>query len=188
MKKLFVLILSAIMLLSLCACGSKSPAPETKAETAPVPIVQETAAPTEAAPETAPETEPVMEAGYEITDTKVTTWTDSIGSAWIQTIVEITNTGSKNLYLSSGAYDLEDENGGLIASKTMVSEYPNVLAPGEKGYLYEETLLDQPAEGTLKVLPRGSMLCCLAFDYACRLNGLGQYIHLISGNIKLFIQ
>lgn len=91
---------------------------------------------------------------YEITYQNARTWVDSIGTTWVQVIVEISNTGSKNLYLGSGAYDLEDENGALVASKTMVSAFPSVLAPGEKGYMYEETTLDNFGGGALTVLPR----------------------------------
>ena len=91
---------------------------------------------------------------YEITDCRARTWTNSIGSVWLQTIVEITNTGTTNLYLSSGAYDLEDNLGNLITSRTMVSAYPNVLAPGEKGYMYDEATLDENYDGELTVLPR----------------------------------
>jgi len=100
--------------------------------------------------------EPVLEnfTSYEITDTRSKTWTDSIGTIWLQTIIEIENNRTTNLYLNSGAYDIEDASGGLIASKTMVSEYPNVLAPGEKGCMYDETMLDETVNGEIKVLPR----------------------------------
>lgn len=100
------------------------------------------------------ETKEESEARYEITDTTTKTWVNSIGTTWTQTIVEITNTGSSNLYLSSGSYDLEDAEGNLITNRTMVSTYPNVLAPGEKGYMYEETVLDDPVDGELIALPR----------------------------------
>lgn len=96
--------------------------------------------------------------GYEVTYQNARTWTDSIGSVWVQVIVEISNTGSENLYLGSSAYDLEDAGGALISSKTMVSTYPSVLAPGEKGYMYEETILDNyNGDGQLSVVPRLSV-------------------------------
>lgn len=95
------------------------------------------------------------EAAYEITYQNARVWTDSIGAKWVQSIVEITNTGSTNLYLESGAYDLEDSTGALVASQSMVSTYPNVLAPGEKGYMYEETTLENyTGDGNLTISPR----------------------------------
>ena len=93
-------------------------------------------------------------ASYEITDMRAVTWVNSIGTTWVQIIVEITNDGTKDLYLGSGTCDLEDASGALVKSVSLVSEYPEVLAPGEKGYMYEETMLDGPVEGELTVVPR----------------------------------
>ena len=53
----------------------------------------------------------------------------------MQVIAAIENTGSASLCLSGCAYDLED-------------------APGETGYLYETTLLDEPVDGELTLLAR----------------------------------
>lgn len=92
---------------------------------------------------------------YETSYSAAKVWTNNIGTTWVQTIVEITNTGDTNLYLSSGAYDLEDSEGSLVAAQTMVSAFPDVIAPGEKGYLYDETTLDDyEGDGNLTVLPR----------------------------------
>lgn len=99
-------------------------------------------------------TAPAKKTSYAITDQRAITWTDSIGSTWVQVIVEITNDGTNDLYLGSGSCDLEDANGKLIKSMSLVSEYPEVLAPGEKGYMYEETTLDNPVDGEITVLPR----------------------------------
>lgn len=91
---------------------------------------------------------------YEITYKKAVTWEDSIGTIWVQVIVEINNTGTIPIYLSSGSYDLENSEGSIIANEQYVSEYPRVLAVGEKGYLYDETTLDNAVSGTLTVVPR----------------------------------
>lgn len=70
-------------------------------------------------------------------------------------IAEITNTGSVPLYLGSAGYDLEDDTGKLVSTGTYVSCYPDVIKPGEKGYMYEEDMLDNISGGlSLKVLPR----------------------------------
>lgn len=94
---------------------------------------------------------------YEITYSNAYTYTDSIGSVWLQVITEIQNTGTTDLYLSSGSYDIEDNSGKLIASEEMVSTYPDVISPGEKGYMYDETILDTAVEGELSVIPRPSV-------------------------------
>lgn len=148
MKKIASLLLSLIMLLSLAACGGSGES-QSSANSSTVSTSEES--------QETPEPEPTEAAGpqYEITYQNAKVWTDSIGSVWVQTIVEITNTGSTNLYLSSGAYDLEDADGNLVAAQSMVSAYPSVLAPGEKGYMYEETTLDNyTGDGNLTVIPR----------------------------------
>lgn len=144
MKKKLSLFLVPVIALSLTACGgpaAPSSSPATPATSGAV---------------STPETEVTQESvAYEVTYSNARTWTDSIGSTWVQTIVEIENTGTENLYLGSGAYDLEDGEGTLIAAQTSVSAFPDVIAPDEKGYLYEETTLDNYAqEGTLTVKPR----------------------------------
>lgn len=150
MKKTIVLMLVSILVITLCACGISQT--QFKGSTTKIPssdvfenILTEKDSPEEGS-------EPSV--SYEITDSRAKTWTNSIGSVWVQTIIEITNTGTTNLYLSSGSYDLEDASGKLIASQTMVSAFPNVLAPGEKGYMYDETTLDKAVDGELTVLPR----------------------------------
>lgn len=96
------------------------------------------------------------ETAYEIIRSDARSYTNSIGMTWVQVLTEIENTGSANLYLSSGAYDIENAAGDLVKSSTLVSIYPSVIAPGEKAYLYDETLLEEPADGELTVLPRFS--------------------------------
>ena len=142
MKKTFVCTLALLLALLLTACGSSQPK-SSEENAASIP---------EAAEAQTPE---VNDVAYEITYSNAKTWTNSFGSTWVQTIVEITNTGSKNLYLGSGSYDLENPDGSLVSAKSMVSSFPDVIAPGEKGYMYEETTLDNySGDGNLNVLPR----------------------------------
>ena len=52
-------------------------------------------------------------------------------------MVEITNTGSTNIYLKDCVFDFEDDNGHLLQTDdTMISSCPDIIAPGEKGYFY----------------------------------------------------
>ena len=71
------------------------------------------------------------------------TWTDSIGSHWIQVAHPVYNSGNTNLYLGTGSIDLEDSNGHLLDTMSLVSGYPQVLKPGETGWYYETTIKDQ---------------------------------------------
>ena len=137
MKKALLCLLAVTVVFSATACGNE------KTDDANAGVSNE--ASSEASVE--------QTASYEITDKRVATWVNSIGTTHMQIIVEITNTGTKNLYLDSGSCDIEDASGKLITSESLVSAFPDVLAPGEKGYMYEETILDKAFDGELTVIP-----------------------------------
>jgi len=125
---LFALILSLVF--TMTACGnSSSPTGTSSAGSAQT---NTSSAETTAKEETA----------YEVTYSSAKTYKNSIGTVWVQIIFEVENTGTTDLYLSSGSCDLEDSTGKLVGSKTMISVYPQVISPGEKAYYYEETTLD----------------------------------------------
>ena len=92
-------------------------------------------------------------AAWEVGQGRVLTYTDSINTTWAQVSVPVTNTGDRNLYLSSGTMDLEDAGGHLVDSLSLVGFYPQVLAPGETGWYYEETTLDSVPSSELTVVP-----------------------------------
>lgn len=156
MKRLLAMLLVAALALS--ACSSSPSSSETSSENA-----SDTSQSSSAADETS-EDEPSAEESskdeasaeaYEVTYSHATSYKDSIGTVWMQAIVEIENTGSSDLFLSTGNMDIEDANGKLITSRTMVSCYPNVISPGEKGYYYESTTLNDLDEAIdLVVIPR----------------------------------
>lgn len=145
MKRFIALFLGSVLVLSLAACGSSGDDNTSNPTSEPSKTTENAPAPT---------LEPKEEEAYEITYSNVKTYTNSIGTTYAQVIVEIENTGTVDLYLSSGSYDLEDENGKLVASSSMVSTYPEVISPGEKAYMYEENMLDEAVDGALTVLPR----------------------------------
>lgn len=144
MKKI-VSFLLILLLIFLAACGSNSS--DTAQDTSSVSNSAAESGEVSSAPADTAEVsaEPAVASAdpYEITYTNCRMYQDSIGSIWGQTIVEITNTGDHPLYLGSASYDLEDASGSLVAAQSYVSVFPDVLNPGEKGYLYEETILDQ---------------------------------------------
>ena len=73
---------------------------------------------------------------YEITDTYFDYFTDSIGEIEYMSYVEITNTGSGNIYLEDATFDIEDDNEHLLQSNDYVYTCPDIIAPGEAGYFY----------------------------------------------------
>lgn len=149
-KKLLAIMLAVVMLLTLAACGDSGSEEPSKPST---PSEPDTSTQTPE-PEPSPEPEQKKEDAYEITYTNVKTYTNSIGTAYAQVIVEIENTGTTDLYMSSGSYDIEDADGNLVASSSLVSTYPDVISPGEKAYMYEENMLDEAIDGELTVLAR----------------------------------
>lgn len=150
-------LFALLVIIALVTDDGSKPAESgvTNATIAPEP----TEAPGEAKPTAEPTVEPtptpIADAAYEITNVYVKTWKNSIGTVWAQVIAEITNTGGKNLYLSSCSIDLEGSDGVLVKAMTMVSVYPQVIAPGEKAYYYDETTLDvtEPIELSAIVRP-----------------------------------
>ncbi len=105
---------------------------------------------------------------WEVGDCTAKTWVNSIGTTWIQIACPVTNTGKKNLYLSAATMDLEDMDGHLVDSQSYVSAFPEVLKPGETGYYFEETTLDEGMPTELKVLPhvnaKESKVDCIRFE------------------------
>lgn len=73
---------------------------------------------------------------YEVTDTGFHYYTNSIGSVEYYGYVEITNTGSSNIYLGKCTFDIEDNDGHLLQTDQHISTCPDIIAPGEKGYYY----------------------------------------------------
>ena len=117
---------------------------ETEAETPPVEEKDTSGEKTESAAQG-----PAWETG----EGKVLVAEDSIGTTWVQTAVPVENTGSVNLYLSSGTMDLEDAEGHLVDSLRLVSVHPDVIKPGETAWYFEETTLDERPSSDLKVIP-----------------------------------
>ena len=74
--------------------------------------------------------------GYNVTYQYFTVYENSLGNTEYQAIIEIQNTSAGNLYLGNATFDIYDRSGNIVASETLVSNDPSVIAPGEKGYFY----------------------------------------------------
>lgn len=90
---------------------------------------------------------------YEVTYTNAVLHQDSLGSLWVSAIAEVTNTGDCDLYMSSGNFDFEYENGSLAASESLVSVFPQIISSGEKAYYYVDTIVDVEAGSKLILVP-----------------------------------
>ena len=116
--------------------------------------------------------EPVAEQknlAYDVVYTKGTVYTNSIGTTWLQAIVQIENTGNTALYVDSSSLDAENAEGKLVETMTYVSGYPVVLNPGETTLIVEETTLDSnPGVDTLTIIPHLSIseatVECIRFE------------------------
>lgn len=157
MKKKSLLAVCLALLLLAVGCGAPSSGSVTPPAASDSAAVPSSSLADSAAADSAPEEAVASQYAYETTYAQARTYTDSLGTVWVQVIVEIENTGNCDLYLSTGSCDLEDATGKLVKSLSMVSSYPDVLSPGEKGYLYEETMLDEAVDGALTVLARPSV-------------------------------
>lgn len=156
MKKRFYFISVALILMLLVGCAMPALTPESsadhnlpngsdKAADATIPSVEETDPPVVTANDT--ET-------YEVVYSKCDVYKDSIGSVWVQALIQIENTGTVPLYLDSSSADLETPDGKLVKTLSYVSPYPELLNPGETGLFVENTMLDaDPGVNELTVIP-----------------------------------
>lgn len=115
-------------------------------------------------PPTTPTNEPAStpsseanDQGYVVDGAQVTLWTRHSDSQWMQVVVPIRNTGEKKLYIDKGSYDIEKADGSLIGVESYVPAYPQVLAPGEVGYLYQTTVLDEVLEEDPVIVPHADI-------------------------------
>lgn len=171
--KRFLAILLIIALFAIAAgCSTTNPSGATNptqkpGDTATEPATEEPAA----VPDTEEPTEEPAPAGtaYEVSYTNAIVFKDSINTIWVHVVVQIENTGSDALYLSSSTIDLEDANEHLVKTLDLVSAYPQVLLPGETALLVDDTTLDEdPGAETLTVLPhvqaKKATIECIRFE------------------------
>lgn len=100
----------------------------------------------------------ISEMDYEITDASFNYYTNSIGNVEFYGIIEVTNTGYTDIYLKDCVFDIEDDDGHLLQSESFISSCPDIIAPGEKGYFYNNigaTQLDKdiPVDNGLRLVP-----------------------------------
>ncbi len=90
---------------------------------------------------------------YSVGTSSAFAYINSIGTSYITVVVPVTNTGNTNLFLSASTMDIEDANGSLAASLSLVGVYPQIIQPGETAYYYEDTLYNGTETANLTVVP-----------------------------------
>ena len=145
MKKILALILCVCLVFALSACGSDSN--EADANSNSNSVLQPVSSENEVTKE--PEINPSCQ--YTVYPVKV--WASSIGTPWAQVIIEVLNDGNCNLYLNSISVDFENASGALFATQSYINAYPQIIAPGETAYYYEEVMLDNAPSSDLTALP-----------------------------------
>ena len=95
----------------------------------------------------------IEKAEYSVGDTDLKVWKDSIGTQWVKVAAPIKNIGNVNLYLETSSIDIENADGSLADTFSMVSAFPQIIKPGETAYYYQETTYDGKNTEGLKVVP-----------------------------------
>lgn len=101
-------------------------------------------------------------AEYEITHTTFTHRTNSIDREEFCGVIEIKNTGSAYIYLKDCTFDFEDDDGHLLQSEKLITSAPDVVAPGEYGYFFENGYIDQSVslENGINLVPNFVVEVC----------------------------
>ena len=89
---------------------------------------------------------------YEVGNSTVDLWTDSIGSKWMKIAIPVKNTGTADLYLGSASADIETSTGTLLKTESYITGFPQYIKPGETGYYYVATSRDF-TETDIRVVP-----------------------------------
>lgn len=79
-----------------------------------------------------------------ITRTFFKVWTDSIGYAHYEAIVELQNVGGGSADIGgSQDYSIYAKDGSVLETGSFTYAFPKVLGPGQKGYLVESSTFDE---------------------------------------------
>lgn len=155
-----VLFLLACTLALLCACAEEA-LPTKPPETSSAASGTEESAssePAESSQESHPSESEPSKISFEITDQRLIVYRNRAEELWGQVITAVKNTGDVPVYLQNSSFRITDAAGKSAASDTVLSAYPQIVAPGETGYYYAETYLEaESAEGlTLEFAPQVS--------------------------------
>lgn len=173
-KRITAIILTSVLVLSMSSCGNSESQQQVEELTAQLDQLQEDydalkeelkaaqktaeehTVENEDAPieqitkeETDEKSETADEPSYEITYQNAIFHTDEYGYITTRSIAEVKNTGEADLYLPYGSYDLKTQDGSIVHSSKFFRPAPQIIAPGETGYYFENVYMDEgtPTEG-----------------------------------------
>jgi len=157
MKKILYVLLIAMMIFALVACGFEGVPP---ADSQQVQSWQDAAQQEQAEQPTTPEIEPAAtdDIQYEFTNIQEQLYQSMFGDIRFQTLIQITNMGNVPIYMGSVYYDLLDEDGRILRANNTLSSYPNILHPGESGYFYDSVSVPEATLDTVTTIaPRWNL-------------------------------
>ncbi|MFC3039491.1 hypothetical protein ACFOGI_04450 [Virgibacillus xinjiangensis] len=142
MKK-FIIILTAISLsMFITACGSEDIAGDTNSDSQSNEVDSNTSEDNNTNQNEQEEAESESEAELEIVQTTGGTWKDSIDSVWVHSSAVFENTGDTPVKIGETQMNYKDTDGGILGTSSMIYSVPSVVAPGEKAFISETTILD----------------------------------------------
>jgi len=95
---------------------------------------------------------PVENRDYKVTNKEIQFY-EYDNKQYYSAIYEITNIGNKNLKLDSAQYDIYSTSGRLMDSEDWVSCDPDVIKPGEKGYVWNNFKSTDLSVGSYEIKP-----------------------------------
>lgn len=140
MKKLLAYFLVFLMI-TLCACGKESTADVVTYDTSTTESVA-TTEDTEPTEESTQEpTQPIVREHYEMVYSAAKTQRDAVGNIWLNVIAAFENISEETIYMEYSDIAVYAEGEETIVLE-QVPCFPQVLAPGQVGYYFEQRQVD----------------------------------------------
>ncbi|WP_449537788.1 hypothetical protein [Ferdinandcohnia sp. Marseille-Q9671] len=137
MKRLFLILLAFCLSFSLAACGGDDHAGDTNTKDNTSEKESSTEKETTTDKDKA-ESEPKLE----IIDDTSGVWKDSIDTVWIHSAAIFENTGDVPIEIGETQMNFKGKDGSILGTAPMVYAVPDIIAPGEKAYIAESTILE----------------------------------------------
>lgn len=127
MKKISILILSALLLLT--ACGDSKQTISQSADKENNSVAEEN-------------NNKEANTKIEIENSGSNIWSDSINSIWINTATIYKNTGDVPVEIGETQMNYKAKDGSVLGTSTMIYAVPSIVQPGETAFITESTILD----------------------------------------------
>ena len=128
MKKITILMISALFLLTACGNSKQTISQSTDKENNTV--AEKT------------NNEEKANVKIEIENSGSNIWSDSINSIWINTAAIYKNTGDVPVEIGETQMNYKAKDGSILGTSTMIYAVPSIVQPGETAFITEGTILD----------------------------------------------